>query len=87
MARVFIPSQMRDLTGGEAEVKVLASNLRQVIALLEERFPGISKRLLYEGNIAPGIAAAIDSEISSRGLLAEVGEESEVHFLPAIAGG
>ena len=87
MARVFIPAQMRDLTGGETEVEAPGNNLRQIIAALEEKFPGLSDRVLREGKIAPGLAISIDNEITSLGLLAKVGVDSEVHFLPAIAGG
>ena len=87
MARVFIPMQMRDLTGGKADVTVDGRNLRQVIAALDEAFPGIAGRVLREGKIAPGLAVSIDNEFSSLGLLARVGPESDVHFVPAIAGG
>ncbi len=87
MARVFIPTQMRDLSGGEAEIELPGSNLRQILAALDEAFPGIAGRILHEGKIAPGFAVSIDSEITSMGLLAKVEPDSEVHIVPAIAGG
>ena len=35
----------------------------------------------------PNISVAIDGEVSALGLLDKVGENSEVHFIPAIGGG
>ena len=87
MARVFIPAQMRDLTGGQSELEVSGSTLRQIIAALDESFPGMADRVLHDDKIAPGLAVSIDNEVTSRGLLTKVGADSEVHFLPAIAGG
>jgi sulfur-carrier protein len=87
MAKVFIPAQWRDLTGGLAEVEIEGSSLRQIVAGLEARFPGVSARLLVNGAIASGLAVSIDGAITSRGLLAPVEPRSEIHFLPAIGGG
>lgn len=87
MATVHIPPQMRDLTGGIADVQVAGETLRQVVGALESRFPGIAARLTVEDRIASGLAVSIDGAVTSRGLLARVGPESEIHFLPAIGGG
>ncbi|MBT4865660.1 MAG: molybdopterin synthase sulfur carrier subunit [Planctomycetaceae bacterium] len=87
MPRVFIPPLLRPLTGDVEEVTVDAKNVRQVIAALESRFPGIESRLCDEDGLQPGLTVAVDGNISSLGLLQQVGEESEVHFLPAIGGG
>ena len=87
MAKVFIPAQWRDLTGGATVVEVDATSLRQVIATLESRFPGIAERACERGEIAGSLAVSIDGAITSRGMLAPVGSTSEVHFLPAIGGG
>ena len=87
MAKVFIPAQMRDVTGGVAELEVAGESLRQIITALDERFPGLADRVVHDGKIAPGLAVSIDNEIASMGLLDKIGENSEVHFVPAIAGG
>ena len=87
MARVFFQPQLRDLTRGETEVEIAASTLRQLVAELERRFPGLEKRIVRDDRIAPGMAVSIDGVVTSRGLLAPIGAESEVHFLPAIGGG
>ncbi|MBX3415055.1 MAG: MoaD/ThiS family protein [Pirellulales bacterium] len=87
MAIVFIPHQMRDLTGGVAHLEVEAKSLRQAIRALDEQFPGIAARLTAGEGLSPGIQVSIDGAISSRGLLAPIKPTSEVHFLPAIGGG
>lgn len=87
MAIVFIPSLMQNLTGGQHKVEVPGATVRQVIENLEKRFPGIKERLVEDNRIKPNISVAIDGEITSLGMLEKVGENSEVHFLPAIGGG
>jgi molybdopterin synthase sulfur carrier subunit len=87
MARVYIPAQWRDLTGGTADVQLEGHSLKQIVAGLEARFPGIAARVCDDGGIVGGLAVSIDGAISSRGLLAPVEPHSEIHFLPAIGGG
>ncbi|MGD9723115.1 MAG: MoaD/ThiS family protein [Pirellulales bacterium] len=87
MAQVFIPSQWRDLTGGVSAIEIAATTLDDVVSALEARFPGIAARLVNDGTIAAGLAVSIDGSVTSRGLLAEVPPNAEVHFLPAIGGG
>ena len=87
MAKVHFPPQMRDLTGGSAEAMVEGATLRQVIAALENRYPGVQARLTTEDRIASGLAVSIDGVVTSRGLLTRVEPQSEIHFLPAIGGG
>ena len=88
MAVVWIPSLLRTLSNGEDKVTVPGATLRQVINNLEAAHPGFRERLLDEdGNIQPDIAVAIDGETSHLGLLEKVGENAEVHFIPAIGGG
>lgn len=87
MAQVYIPPQMRDLTGGQTEVQVSAQNVRQVIEALERLYPGIQARLMDEHRLNPHLAVAVDNVVSSRGLLAPVQAQSLVHFVPAFGGG
>jgi molybdopterin synthase sulfur carrier subunit len=87
MAIAFIPSQLRDLTAGQAQVEVDAQNVREVIAQLEAAFPGIRDRLCRDDELAPSLQVTIDGVLSHRGIRAKVGPTSEVHFLPAIGGG
>ena len=87
MARVFVPTMLQATTGGVKEVEVAASNVRQVIEQLEERFPGIANRLMEDGEIRSNLAVAVDGEVARMGLMERVGENAEVHFVPAIGGG
>ena len=87
MATVFIPSLMQTLTGGEHQVQVEGATVRQVVENLESAYPGMKERLVEGNRIKPNISVAIDGEITPLGMLEKVGENSEVHFLPAISGG
>jgi molybdopterin synthase sulfur carrier subunit len=86
MAVVWIPSLLRPLAGGAATVRASGSTLRQVIDDLDRQYPGLRDRLIENGVIRSEIALAIaGDEVSD--LDAPVGDDTEVHILPAIAGG
>ena len=78
---------MQTLTGGESKVEIQGSTVRQIVENLEKAFPGMKQRLVEDNRIKPSISVAIDGEVTPMGMLEKVGENSEVHFLPAIAGG
>jgi molybdopterin synthase sulfur carrier subunit len=87
MPTVWIPSLLRDLTGGTETVTVAGATVRQVVESLECMYPGIRARLCDANGMRSGIAVVVDTEVARLGLLQPVGEKSEVHFLPAIGGG
>jgi len=87
MPIVWIPSLLRDLTHGQESVRVPGRTVREVIEELEQLYPGMRARLCDENGLRPGIAVAVDSLHARLGLLQPVQDASEVHFLPAIAGG
>ena len=89
MATIYIPSLMRDLTGGREIIQIEGADMRQVIANLEAAFPGFKQRLLEDDaqRIKPNIAVMIDGRNARRILIDKVNENSEIHFLPAISGG
>ncbi len=87
MPRVFIPVQLRDLTGGIGEFETPGTTVREVVAELERQFPGIEQRLCAGGELAPSLQVSIDGQLSRRGLDAKVQPASEVHFLPVFGGG
>ncbi len=78
---------MRDLTGGIQQVTVPGETVRDLIAALDARYPGLAGRLIEEGTLRRGLVLTIDGVTSRQGLRARVGPESEVHFVPAIGGG
>jgi molybdopterin converting factor small subunit len=90
MATVFLPMAIRRRIGGEPSLQVAGATLRQIINNLEERFPGIREELIdpeLDDRVIRSISAIIDGEAADMGLRTTVGENAEVHFLPAIAGG
>lgn len=87
MPRVFIPAQLRDLTEGQGEIEAEGATVREVVAALERRFPGIEQRLCKEGELSPALQVSVDHVFSRRGLDARVQPTSEVHFLPVFGGG
>ena len=87
MATVYIPTMLLPVTGGVKQTQVAARNVRQLINGLEEQFPGIKERLMEDNEVRSNLAVSIDGEIARMGLLERIGENSEVHFVPAISGG
>ena len=78
---------LQKLTYGVKQVELEARNVRQVIEQLDGFYPGMKDRLVDYGEILPNLAVAIDGDVATMGLLQKVGENSEVHFVPAIGGG
>jgi len=87
MAVVWVPSMMRDLTGGQDRVHAPGGTVAEVLDALETGYPGFKGRLLVQGQLAPGIMATVDGKRALRGLQQQVAEESEIRFLPTMAGG
>ena len=87
MAIVFIPSLMQSLTDGKSQVRVEGATVRQIINNLESEYPGVRARLVEDDRVKPNISVAVDGDVTPLGMLERVGEDSEVHFLPALGGG
>ena len=87
MPTVFIPTMLQSLTGGVKQVTIEGTNMRQIVNGLEQLYPGMKESLVEEGELKSNIAVDIDGELARMGLLEKVGEDSEVHFVPAIGGG
>jgi molybdopterin synthase sulfur carrier subunit len=81
MAHVTLTGNLRQFTGGVAELEVEAASVRQLFARLGADFPALAPHL------EQGLAVAIDGQIYQEALLQEIGAGSEVHILPQIAGG
>jgi sulfur-carrier protein len=87
MATVYIPPMLQSLSGGATQVTIEATTVRQVVERLEALYPGMVEALVEDGDLKPHIAVAVDGEASVLGLVERVGEDSEVHFIPALGGG
>ncbi len=87
---VRIPTPLRSLTKGEAEVQVAADNVADLIDDLEKQFPGIKERLVDEGGeVRRFINFYINEEdvrfLQGSKTALKVGDQ--VSIVPAIAGG
>ena len=80
---------MRNLTDGREQIEVDATNIGELVAQLDARFPGFRARLCAdnEDRIRPNIAVMIDGRTARKSMGEQVAEASEAHFLPAISGG
>jgi molybdopterin synthase sulfur carrier subunit len=87
VANVWIPTTIRELTNGQQQVRVDGNTIREIIDNLDFLFPGIKNKLCNNGQMLPGIAIIVDGVSGGMGMLEQVMENSEVHFLPAIGGG
>ena len=86
MPRVMLPALLRTFAGGASSVDVEGATLRDVIANLDRRYPGLADRIIEAGAIRPEVLVAVDAD-EVRDLDAPVPLDAEVHILPAIAGG
>ena len=87
MPIVFIPVAMKELTAGAAEIRVGGSTVREAVAELEAAHPSVRGWLFEDNRLKPNIVVAVDGVVSPIGLLQEVGQDSEIHFVAAISGG
>ncbi|MBI2966043.1 MAG: MoaD/ThiS family protein [Chloroflexi bacterium] len=87
MANVFVPYNMRKLTGGKTQVRVPGKNLRELIENLEKAFPGTKELIVEDDRLKPGLAAIVGEQPTRQGLMTKLDDDTEVHFLPAISGG
>lgn len=81
MAHVALCSECWEYTGGKAELDVPASTVRELIAKLDARYPGLG------AFIDKRIAFAIDGEIHQDAWFSPIGPRSEVYLIPRIGGG
>jgi molybdopterin converting factor small subunit len=82
MARVSAVAQsVRQLTGGLDHFEVEAASVRELLAALEQRFPGLGRLASTE------MAIAIDGDIHHDALGEALAPDSEVVLIPRIAGG
>ena len=90
MALVRIPTPLRKLTNGMAEVEGAGSTVRDVLGDLEGQYPGLREKVLDDGGeVRRFINLFVDGEDvrSLSGLDTETGAKAEISIVPAIAGG
>ena len=88
--RVRIPTPLRAMTKGSADVQVTADTVGDLIEDLERQFPGMRERLVEEsGEIRRFINIYVNQEDIRflQGSKTAVKQGDEVSIVPAIAGG
>ena len=90
MATVRIPTQLRTLSGGAAEVSVEGATVGEVLAALETAYPGFAARLFDD---AGGLRRFVNVFVADEdvrfadGLDTKVEAGQTVSIIPAVAGG
>ena len=87
---VKIPTQLRTVTGGEAETEVEGGDtVGEVLDGLYERFDGLRDRIAEDGDLRRFVNVYVGGEDIRflDGLDTSVEDGDEVTILPAVAGG
>ena len=82
MARVVLTGTLGNrFTAGKTQLDIPASNVRELLRQLEQRYPGLGTE------IEQALALAIDGEIYQEPYLESLSKNSEVFVLPKIGAG
>lgn len=87
---VRIPTQLRELSGGNAELELEAGTLREVLAALDAAHPGFGGRIFDDsGELRRFVNVFVaDEDIRFlEGLDTPVADGQTVSIVPAVAGG
>jgi molybdopterin synthase sulfur carrier subunit len=87
---VRIPTQLRELSGGAAEVSAEGGSLATVLAGLESAHPGFRERLFDDqGELRRFVNVFVDDEDIRflDGVNTDVKDGATVSIVPAVAGG
>ena len=90
MPTVRIPTPLRKLTDGNAQVEVAGDDLRTVVDNLQAAHPGIGERLLDgDGQLRRFVNVFVrDEDVRFQdGLDTKVADDDTVSIVPAVAGG
>lgn len=81
MVQVAVWGSLRSATDGLAVVEIEATNFKQVLEALVQKYPGL------EAQIERGVSLAIDGNIVRESWLTPVRPDSEVVLMPFMTGG
>ena len=84
---VAIPSQLRDYTGGHAQVEARGTTLAELLADLEHRYPGIRFRMIDEQDAIRRHIKIFVNQEPTRDLGARLAANDEVTIVGALSGG
>ncbi len=80
MATVYFSSGLARYTGGVERLSVDASRVRELMEALTERFPELAQPLDV-------MAIAVDGEVYQEPEYMKLAPDTEIHFVPQVAGG
>ena len=80
MAIVYLPSAWQPHTGGLERITIEAPRVRELLEALASRFPTLADDFARS-------SVAIDGQIYHHATYEPLRADSEVHFVPRIAGG
>jgi [CysO sulfur-carrier protein]-thiocarboxylate-dependent cysteine synthase len=89
MTVIRIPPTLRSEVGGERQLEVDGTTIRELLENLADRYPSLGAHLWENGDVAPFLNVYLGSEDvrTLDGLDTEVGVGQTVILLPAMAGG
>ncbi|MEC7838353.1 MAG: MoaD family protein [Chloroflexota bacterium] len=89
MANVKIPTPLRILTDNETSVEVSGEKIINIINNLDERFPGVSEKIMENNELKHFVNIYVNGEdiryLDS--LDTKVNSSDEISIVPAVAGG
>lgn len=90
MPKVRIPTPLRTLTGGAAEVEVTGATVKEALDDLDKNHPGMKQRIYDDsGELRRFVNVYVDDEDIRfvEGLSTPVEDGSVISIVPAVAGG
>ena len=86
---VKIPSQLRAVTNGEAELRVEGSTVGEALDAVFAQHDGLRDRITQDGDLRRFVNVYVSGEDIrfQDGLATPISEGDEVTILPAVAGG
>ena len=87
---IRIPTQLRPMTGGEGEIVLEATSVREAISALDTAYPGIGERLLDEAGELRRFVNVFVADEDVRfleGLATPLAAGQTLSVIPAVAGG
>jgi len=89
-ALVILPHALRARVNNRSSVSVCGHTVREIIAALDQDYPGLGFNLCYEtGELRPYVNIFVDREDSRyhQGLDTPVRDGATIHILQSVAGG
>ncbi len=81
MTKVVLSGSLKAKAGGSPELEVEARTIRELLSVLEERFPRLAD------DLEQGVAVSIDGQIFRDDWYREIPPDAEVFVLPRLAAG